>query len=383
MHPAPSFSRLVERPLPRSVRCFLVTVGALCALSSTACGSDRFTPPQGWSATQQAAAAVQALQSWYEPASGLYAAPSGWWNAANAITALVNYERVAHDSTYLPAIANTFAQAQTGSSGHANFVNDYYDDTGWWGLAWIDAFDLTGNQAYLSMAETIFAAMTTGWDTAACGGGSWWSTKRTYKNAIANELFLSVAAKLANRTSGSASAGYLAWAQKEWLWFKASGMINSAGLINDGLTSTNPNACTNNHGITWSYNQGVILDGLVELSKATGDPSLLTQAQTIANAVLAPGSPLLTSDGILVDHGVNGNDAPQFKGVFVRNLMALYAAAPNASYKTFAQANAASIWNRDDTWYRFGALWQGPVDSTDAIRQSSALDALVAAAAMK
>ena len=348
-------------------------------LVPAACGSEHIgPPPQGWTYAQQAAAAVSTLQGWYHPTTGLYAMPANWWNAANAITALVNYERVAHDATYVPVLANTFNAAQQGSGGHANFVNDYYDDTGWWGLAWIGAYDLTGDPKYLSMAETIFTAMTTGWDNT-CGGGTWWSTKRSYKNAITNELFLSVAAKLANRTTGATSAGYLSWAQKEWAWFKASGMINSANLINDGLNST----CANNHGITWSYNQGVVLGGLVELSQATGDRTLITQAQTIASAVLAPTSGMLTSDGVLVDHGVNGGDAPQFKGIFLRNVMALYAAAPSAQLKSFVDTNADSIWNHDNVAFQFGALWQGPVDSADATRQTSALDALIAAAALQ
>ena len=90
------------------------------------------------------------------------------------------------------------------------------------------------------MAESIFADIATEWDTGTCGGGVWWQKPSHYKNAIANELFLTVVASLANRTIGSTSAAYLAWARKEWTWFKASGMINSHNLINDGLTSTHP-----------------------------------------------------------------------------------------------------------------------------------------------
>ncbi|HEV2577293.1 MAG TPA: glycoside hydrolase family 76 protein [Acidobacteriaceae bacterium] len=364
------------------------SVALACALciAPAACGSGTLVaasvPVNTSTYLEKAGLAIQALQTWYNSASGQYADPAGWWHSANAITTLVDYERTANDTSYLPVIANTFAKAQAGSSGHSNFTNMFYDDTGWWGLAWIDAYDLTGNQEYLSMAETIFTYMTGGWDTATCGGGIWWNTTHTYKNAITNELFLTMAAKLANRTSGSASAGYLTWAQKEWTWFLASGMINASGLINDGLNDSNPAACKNNNGIVWSYNQGVVLGGLVELSHAVSDPTLLARAQSIANAVLSPASGMLTSNGILVDHGVSGGDAPQFKGIFMRNLMALYAASPNAQYKSFADANADSIWANDNNATRFGALWQGPVDSTDATRQSSALDALIAAAAM-
>ncbi len=350
----------------------------LCILGVTACGgssasSTAATPP---SYSQQATYGVQTLQQWYVQSSGLYAAPAGWWNAANAMTVLANYSRVTASTQYLPAIANTFTQAQI---VHTNFINSYDDDEGWWALAWIDAYDLTDNPAYLTMAETIFADISTEWDTTTCGGGVWWKKPADYKNAIANELFLAVAASLANRTTGTASASYLAWAQKEWAWFKASGMINSQNLVNDGLTSTNPTACVNNGSTTWTYNQGVILGGLVELYKADQDPTLLPQAESIANAAIAN----LTVNGILVDPSVSGGDTPQFKGVFVRNLMLLYAAAPNPQFKTFVDANANSIWNNDQgSNYQFGALWQGPFDSADATRQTSALDTLVAAASM-
>ena len=265
-------------------------------------------------------------------------------------------------------------------ASHANFVNEYYDDDGWWALAWIDAYDVTGNPAYLSMAETIFIAITGAWDST-CGGGVWWSTSRAYKNAIPNELFLAIAAKLANRTSGSASATYLNWAQQEWAWFKNSGMINAQNLINDGLNSSNPNACTNNGGTTWSYNQGVILGGLVELYHADKDATLLPQAESIANAAMAN----LTQNGILTDPGtLSGGDEPQFKGVFLRNLMALYVADPDPRYQAFADANAQSIVVKDQgPNCEFGAIWQGPFDSADATRQTSALDALIAAAAMQ
>jgi predicted alpha-1,6-mannanase (GH76 family) len=327
--------------------------------------------------SQQAGAAVITLQGWYSQTTGLYADPAGWWHSANAITVLADYEQLTGSAAYDSDIANTFSVAQ---SQHPNFVNMYYDDDGWWALAWIQAYDVTGNPNFLSMAETIFTAMTGGWDST-CGGGVWWNTKRTYKNAIPNELFLSIAAKLANRTSGSDSANYLSWAQKEWTWFKASGMINAQNLVNDGLNSSNPNACTNNGSTTWTYNQGVIVGGLVELFKADKDPTLLPQAAAIADAAISH----LAPNGILTEPGaLSGGDAPQFKGIFMRNLAALYDAAPHSEYKTFTDANASSIVANDQgSDWEFGGLWQGPFDSGDATRQTSAIDALLAAAAME
>jgi predicted alpha-1,6-mannanase (GH76 family) len=337
---------------------------------------------KGLSYSQEANYGIQPLQQWYSQGSGLYSAPSGWWNSANAITVLVNYSRITNSTQYVSAIANTFKNANS-AHGTTNFINNYVDDEGWWALAWIDAYDLTGNAAYLTMAQTIFADMASEWNTTTCGGGVWWNKSRggTYKNAIANELFLSVAASLANRVSDpTPRAQYLTWAQTEWQWFKNSGMINSQNLVNDGLTSTNPNACTNNGATTWSYNQGVILGGLVELYKADQDRALLPQAQAIAAAAIAR---LTTPSGILSEP-VSGGDLPQFKGIFVRNLMALYEAAPKVQYKTFVDANADSIWTNDQgPNYEFGAVWQGPFDSADATRQTSALDAMIAAIQMQ
>jgi predicted alpha-1,6-mannanase (GH76 family) len=51
-------------------------------------------------------------------------------------------------------------------------------------------------------------------------------------------------------------------------------MINEQHLVNDGL-QTQSGSCDSNHGTTWTYNQGVVLGGLAELFRATGDRGYL------------------------------------------------------------------------------------------------------------
>jgi predicted alpha-1,6-mannanase (GH76 family) len=361
-----------------------VLLRGLCILIGIAGSAHAFSTAATPDYSRQAAAAVEVLQGWYDPSTGLYRKPTDWWNSANAITVLVDYSRASHTTQYLSAVANTFQNANK-TYGTTNFVNDSNDDEGWWALAWIDAYDLTKTASYLTMAQAIFADMTTQWDTTTCGGGVWWSKDlkhSAYKNAVTNELFLAIAASLANRVADPAQkAQYLAWAHKEWQWFSASGMINARSLVNDGLNASVPSACVNNQQTTWTYNQGVILGGLVELHKADHDPALLSKAQAIADAVMTN---LVTAEGVLKEAPGGGPDLPQFKGVFMRNLARLNDAAPNARYKAFADANANSILHKDqDASHRFGDHWEGPFDSGDGTRQTSALDALIAAMAMR
>jgi predicted alpha-1,6-mannanase (GH76 family) len=204
----------------------------------------------------------------------------------------------------------------------------------------------------------------------------WWDKAHTYVNAIANELYLSVASHLANReTSPSQKSNYLSLAQQQWKWFQDSGMINSGNTINDGLTTD----CKNNGGTVWSYNQGVILGALAELNKADSDGEYLNKAKDIATAAISS----LGSSGVLKDPcepncGADGN---QFKGVFMRGLQRLQEASPEAQFAKFTQANADSIWANDrNDQNELGVVWAGPfVDPATASTQSSALDALVAA----
>jgi predicted alpha-1,6-mannanase (GH76 family) len=344
-------------------------LAALFLSSAGTPGASRSKNTATMSLLQKAHDGIVKLQSWYKHRTGLWRT-TGWWNAANAVTVLVEYSRLSGASQYLSAVENTY---KVNSGG--GFINKYYDDEGWWALAWIAAYDQTGQKKYLKTSEHIFSNMKGGWNHT-CGGGIWWSKHRHYKNAIANELFLSVAAELSARTTGRQHAVELNWANREWKWFSHSGMINSNHLINDGLNA----ACRNNGKTVWSYNQGVILGGLVALEKDTGNKSLLPTAQSIASAAI---SRLTDANGVLHDacEPHCGADGDQFKGIFTRNLAILYKADPQSQYLKFLRTNARSIWNKDaGPDDEFGLIWSGPDMAGNAATQTSAIDCLLAAA---
>ena len=312
-----------------------------------------------------AASGAKVMMASYNAGNGLIGG-DGWWTSAVALSTLMTYQQTTGDTSYSYAISGAF-NANQGS----NFENAYMDDTGWWGLVWVQAYDITGNVSYLQMAETDANYIHGYWDST-CGGGVYWSTAKSYKNAIPNELFLQLTASIHNRVPGDTT--YLGWANAEWNWFNGSGMINGSHLINDGLTT----GCQNNGQTVWTYNQGVVLAGLAELARATGNSGLLATGQTLANASTAH----FSQNGIVVEpcEPNCGADGPSFKGVFVRGLRSLATAARTTAYDGYLQAQAASIVAHDTNGSgQLGLSWAGPVQSLTSGSQASAEAALVAA----
>ena len=148
-------------------------------------------------------------------------------------------------------------------------------------------------------------------------------------------------------------------------------------MQNYGLTER----LSSNNDNPRSYNQGVILGGLSELSRVTQDDSYISTAKKIADAAIAA----LTDDGgILHDQcepDTCGQDGNQFKGIFARNLAILQHQSPEQRYADFLDKNADSVWQDDrNNENEFGVVWSGPfMGPASASTQSSGLDVIVAA----
>ncbi|KAJ2955888.1 hypothetical protein NQZ79_g8175 [Umbelopsis isabellina] len=335
----------------------------------------------------------------FNNSTGLWGDTSGfnggtWWTSANMMEILVDlFDYVpSKKDEYMSVVESVWYGAQYYNLNYNNntaglaqlqqqptpavngsFFDDYYDDEGWWAMAWIKVYDMTQDQRYLDAAINIFSDMITGYGVSSCGGVLW-GKGQAYVSAISNELFLATAASLANRVNSTDKQYYLDWAAKEWTWFESSGLWNSNNTINDGLLDN----CGNNGATVWSYNQGMIIGALVEYNKANPNSSLIDTAHTVAQAAINQ----LSVDGILHDACEptcgDGTDDGQFKGIFIRNLSRLQAVSPMALYQSYIANNSASIWANDrGSDGIHGEIWSGPVTLPNMVSHSSALDCLV------
>lgn len=333
------------------------------------------------------AAAADALVYDYDPYAAWW--HSSWWNSAVAITTVIDYQRTTGDDRYAWMIDRTFevnkasfpAGVKSTDPLPGNFVSRAIDDGGWWALAWIRAYDLTGDAKYLQSAEYIGDYMYSYWDDT-CGGGVWWNGEKTYKNAVVNGQFIEIAAELHRRIPGDSD--WLSRATAGWDWYHRVGMTGKDGLVNDGITDS----CENNGQTVYTYNQGLAIGNGVELYRATGDPAYLADARAHADAAIASGT--IVQGGVLTEScdpltAANPCDdnAKQFKGVYMRYMTELDQATHGA-YRAFDQKQASTVWNRDrDPLNRLGVRWNGAEAAgkpnvRDWRTQASALSALLA-----
>lgn len=297
---------------------------------------------------------------------------SGDWNGIGAwqrfviVDALIDYETRTADRRW----NRTIAAAVRNRAGL--YLND--DDL-WAVIASVHAWQLDGDPALLAYASSTYRRIvTTYWDDH-CGGGLWWDPARTYKNAITNELLIYASTQLYLATG---QEGYRDWALRGWSWFAQSSMIGEDGLVNDGLDA----GCRNNHQPRFTYNQGVLIGGLSDLTRITGDPRYRMVAVKMAIAV-AHG--LSTPEGILREPvDAIGSDGLMFKGIFAYHLGHLLEDMPDGPERselmTWVRWNADAVWRSSAFDTRaIDSDWSGSASQSGAAAQASGIAMLLAA----
>lgn len=333
---------------------------------------------------ERAKVLVEGLSNWYNENTGLWETTS-WWNGANVLTALIKYGQNTGDESLKKVVENTFrktkefevpAQGEKEAWICKNYINDYYDDEGWWALAWLDAWQWTGDKKYLEMSRVIFSDMTTGWNDD-CGGGLLWKKGLSYKGTISNGLTFTLATRLHLAETGHINGrSCLQWSMDIWKWMMNSELVNNKGLMQDGVRNKD-GKCELVKSI-WTYNQGVVLSGLVNLHKITGEEYYLNSAHNLAKSAIKN---MVDEDGVLKEINCEPNkcngDAEQFKGIFMRHLGVLNTCCPQKEYDLFLRKNTEAIWKQSMQKGESlpGVCWNAYSERVSAATVSSALDA--------
>ncbi|WP_245656196.1 glycoside hydrolase family 76 protein [Novosphingobium naphthalenivorans] len=301
-----------------------------------------------------------------------WGAPGGWhgiepWQRFVAVDALIDYRRRSGDRRWDRKIADA-VRNRAGLSAN--------DDDLWAVIASVHAWQVSRDPELLAYAATTYRRIvTTYWDDH-CGGGLWWDRRRTYKNAITNELLIYASTQMFLATG---QESYRDWALRGWSWFAQSSMIGPDGLVNDGLDAD----CRNNGQPRFTYNQGVLIGGLTDLAAITGDAQYRDLAVKTA---IAATRGLSTPEGILHEPvAAIGSDGLMFKGIFAYHLGHLLDVMPEGADRSeimaWVRRNASAVWTLSASGKQpVGSDWANSTVQVGAAAQVSGLAMLLIAA---
>ncbi|MEK3983190.1 glycoside hydrolase family 76 protein [Paenibacillus sp. FSL K6-3166] len=160
------------------------------------------------------------------PNGGLYT--DFWWEAQLWETVMDAYERTG-SSTYRTMIDDIYTGFNTKYPDM--MLNDFNDDLGWWALACMRAYEITGTAEYRNRASFLFDQIWSDWDST-YGGGIWWKRDGTspQKNMATNAPMIMTAIKLKTATG---NADYLSKAQTMYTWIK-SRLVRANTILKPG-----------------------------------------------------------------------------------------------------------------------------------------------------
>ena len=186
----------------------------------------------------------------------------------------------------------------------------WYDDDGWWGTAFYDAYRATGDAHYLASAKRALMFVDAGWDRRK--GGIWWDTRHSFHAGESLAGGTLTAAYLYRETH---SPRYLALANRYIRWADAD--FRGA----DGLYDRNEHDPT-----PMPYVQGPMALALVVICRASGDSDYCDEGEELADRA-ARRFPKLTM-------------GPQYDAMYVRAMLELYRFDHNPRWYRIATAAA-------------------------------------------
>jgi hypothetical protein len=195
----------------------------------------------------------------------------------------------------------------------------WFDDNGWWGLGFLNAFRATGDRRYLADAERALRYIAAaGWDPRA--GGIWWNTRHPYKAGEALAAGTLLASLLYTETH---SPFALAQAHRFLRWADSAGFSAADHLY--GASNLNPTPI--------DYIEAPLIYAQAVLCRATATPAECERAERLKATAL-------TRFGYLLDF------SPQYDAIYLQWMLALYALDGDRTLYAMAADNARDAQTR-------------------------------------
>ena len=223
-------------------------------------------------------------------------------------------------------------------------VNNYYDDMAWLALATLRLDKLAEDSRKRTGRERnakVLQSLTLQFDSASTddlGGGTFWSTKRDFKNTPATAPVALYYARTGNRAKAQALLD----------WLDARLYEPGQGLYRDGLRISGTGDVLLEETI-YTYNQGPVLGALLELGGEANLGRAAALVEAVARSLTQPAPLLGRTAAVLRCEGTG--DGGLFTGILVRYLAL---AARDERLPAETRATAATLVN--DT---AEALWEG------------------------
>lgn len=297
-----------------------------------------------------------------------------WW-CANGVDALLDGYMRTRSETYRTRMKSLLLGIRSFNGN--TYINHFYDDMEWLGIASLRAYHETGDVDYYNVATTLWTDIKGGYTN---GAIDWNKDCAGCKNACANAPAVILAARLYRVTN---SASDLQYARDIYSFMKAHLVDPVTGAVWDAI---NLNTGVTNKDWIFSYNVGTFIGAGWELYKATGEVNYLNDAVKTAEYAM---NSRRTNGMFFADETGNG-DGGLFKGIFIRYL-ALLAREGNIPAETRARYNEALRFNAqtlktngiNPSTNLVGTNWsQQPSGSTDYATQLSGVKLIEAAATL-
>jgi hypothetical protein len=195
----------------------------------------------------------------------------------------------------------------------------WFDDNGWWGLAFVNAYRATGTRRYLLDAErALHYIASRGWDPRA--GGIWWNTSHPYKAGEALASATLLAALLYWQTR---SPFALAQANRFLAWANTSGFSAPDRLYAGSSLDATP----------IDYIEAPLIYAQAVLCAARGTAGACARAEQLKSTALDRFGYLL-------------NFSPQYDAIYLQWMLALYAQDHDPVLYRLAADNARNAASR-------------------------------------